>query len=195
MALPKSPPVVQGAEARARRMARETEEEGRVIYASTNPFVKLSAHPLEVRRRERTRPRKGSGLGRAWRELEDAKRDRAARRALEQAKGLRAHPGSDASVDGEEDAPRYDQGQLARLEREGKALRKRDGTFGWGCADRRDLMNCLAAFRRGEAGSEASDVKAFLRRRAVLLGYESELPEAWQTKAKPRPHANEMGRA
>ena len=64
-----------------------------------------------------------------------------------------------------EPEPRYSQGQLAQLEREGRALRKRDGTYGWGCADRRDLLNCIAAFKRGEAGSEAAAVKAFLKRR------------------------------
>jgi hypothetical protein len=67
-------------------------------------------------------------------------------------RGRRAHPGSDPSTNGEEPAPRYSQGQLAQLELEGRALRLRDGTFGWGCADRRDLLNCIAAFNRGEAG-------------------------------------------
>lgn len=109
----------------------------------------------------------------------DARRRRARLSAL---LAPRAHPGSDASVEGEEDAPRYSPRQLEALGRRGLAFRKRDGSYGWGCADRRDLLDCVAAFNRGEAGSEAAAVKRYLKLRAVLLRAESLLPASWQRK-------------
>jgi len=51
------------------------------------------------------------------------------------------------------------------MEHEGLALRLRNGGYGWGCVDQRDLLNCIAAVERGEAKSEAATVKAFIRRR------------------------------
>ena len=42
------------------------------------------------------------------------------------AKGSRAHPGSNASVEGQEDQPRYTQAQIDKLGEEGKAFKKRE---------------------------------------------------------------------
>ena len=100
--------------------------------------------------------------------------------------GNRAHPGSDASVEGQEDTPRYTDAQVTQLGREGKAYKKKDGTYSYPVKDRRDLLNALAAWKLGRvAKGEASAVKAFIKKRAVLLRLESELPEAWRSKAKP----------
>jgi hypothetical protein len=93
---------------------------------------------------------------------------------------------ANTNVEGEEPEPSYPQAQLKQLEGEGRALRLRDGTYGWGC-DRRDLMNCIAAFQRGEAPkSEAPAVKAFIKMRARILGFESLLPASRQSKARPQ---------
>ena len=99
------------------------------------------------------------------------------------ARSRRAHPGSDASVEGEEDEPRYTQAEIDKLGAEGKAFKKRDGTFGWPTKDRRDLLNAIQAFGRAKP-SEAAAVKAYIKLRARLMGYESLLPASWQSKAK-----------
>jgi hypothetical protein len=132
-----------------------------------------------------------AGRGALWRgpsprALARARADLALARARRLRLGARAHPGSDASVAGEEDTPRYDEAQLARLEREGKAFRKRNGTYGWGCADRRDLLNCLKEWNPDVP--EALVVKAFLKPRAIVMGLERELPRSWQLSA-PKPVA------
>jgi len=74
------------------------------------------------------------------------------------------------------------QERLARMEHEGLALRLRNGGYGWGCVDQRDLLNCIAAVERGEAKSEAATVKAFIRRRARVMRLESLLPVSWAKK-------------
>ncbi len=97
--------------------------------------------------------------------------------------GTRAHPGSDASVEGEEDTPRYTDAQVTQLGREGKAYKKKDGTYSYPVKDRRDLLNALAAWKLGRvAKGEASAVKAFIKRRAVLMRLEALLPKSWQIK-------------
>jgi uncharacterized protein len=111
------------------------------------------------------------------------------------AAGRRAHPGSDASVDGEEDAPRCTEAQIAELGRQGRAFKKRDGTFSWPLADRRDLLNAIQDFKLGRAAqSEAGAVKAFIKVRARLLRLEELLPAEWQSKAKPQLHPKEIAR-
>jgi hypothetical protein len=97
-------------------------------------------------------------------------------------RGRRAHPGSDASVEGEEDSERYSDQQVEALGREGKAFPKRDGTYSYPVADRRDLLNAIKAFGRAKP-SEASALKAWLKTRARVMRLESLLPVSWQSKA------------
>ena len=96
--------------------------------------------------------------------------------------GSRAHPGSDASVEGEEDEDRYTDDQVEALGKEGKAFPKRDGTYSYPVADRRDLLNAIKAFGRARP-SEASALKAWLKTRARVMRLESLLPASWQSKA------------
>jgi hypothetical protein len=111
------------------------------------------------------------------------------------AKARRGHPGSAASVDGEEDRPRYTQAQIDSLGHQGRAFKKRDGTFGWPCADRRDVLNAVRDWTLGRAKpSEATAIKQFIKIRARLLGIERLLPESWQSKAIPKPHPKELER-
>jgi hypothetical protein len=95
---------------------------------------------------------------------------------------------SAASIEGVEDEPRYDRAQINELGRQGKAFRKRDGSFGWPCADRRDLMDCLEEWTPDVP--EAAAVKAFLIRRAVVMRLQEELPKSWG-RTTPRPGPNE----
>ena len=96
--------------------------------------------------------------------------------------GSRAHPGSDASVEGEEDEDRYTDDQVEALGKEGKAFKKRDGSYSYPVADRRDLLNAIKAFGRVRP-SEASALKAWLKTRARVMRLESLLPASWQSKA------------
>ena len=95
--------------------------------------------------------------------------------------GSRAH-GSDASVEGVEDKPRYTDAQVEALGKEGKAFKKRDGSYSYPVADRRDLLNAIKAFGRARP-SEASALKAWLKMRARVMQLESLLPASWQSKA------------
>jgi hypothetical protein len=94
--------------------------------------------------------------------------------------GSRAHPGSDASVDGVEDSPRYSQPEIDALGKRGLAFRRRNGTYAWPCADRRDLLNCLAEWN--PSVHDALDVKAFLKRRVILMALEDLLPASCKLK-------------
>lgn len=99
------------------------------------------------------------------------------------AAGRAAHPGSDASVEGESEPDRYSEAQVRKLGGEGKAFKKKDGTYSYPVADRRDLLNAVKAWGRAKP-SEASAVKAFLKLRAHVMGLERLLPEGWRSKAK-----------
>ena len=100
-------------------------------------------------------------------------------------RGRRAH-GTDASVEGAEDKPRYTEAQVTALGKEGRAFRKKDGSYSYPVADRRDLLNAIQAFGRAKP-SEASALKAWLKTRARVMQLESLLPESWQSKARPTP--------
>jgi HK97 family phage prohead protease len=97
------------------------------------------------------------------------------------AKGSRAHPGSDASVEGQEDQPRYSPAQVVALGKRGLAFKRKNGTYSFPCVDRRDLLNAIKAWGRA-APSEAAAVKAFLKRRAVLLKLDDLLPASWMPR-------------
>jgi hypothetical protein len=94
------------------------------------------------------------------------------------AKGSRAHPGSDASVEGQEDTPRYTPKEIEALGKRGLAFKRRNGTYSLPIVDRRDLMNAIKAWGRA-APSEAAAVKAYIKRRAVLLKLDALLPASW----------------
>ena len=96
--------------------------------------------------------------------------------------GSRAHPGSDASVEGEEDEPRYSDAAVEALGKEGKAHKRTDGKYNYPIADRRDLLNAIQAWGRARA-SERASVKAFIKMRARVMRLESLPPESWQSKA------------
>jgi hypothetical protein len=82
-------------------------------------------------------------------------------------------------VEGQEDQPRYTQAQITRLGEQGKAYKRENGTYSFPIADRRDLLNAVKAWGRA-APSEASAVKTFIKRRAVLLGLAELLPPSWK---------------
>ena len=103
---------------------------------------------------------------------------------------LRAHPGSNASVEGKEDSPRYAQAQIDKLGAEGKAFRKSDGTYGWPIVDGRDVSNAVRDFIRMKPGTRTG-IRTWIVKRAHLIGAESRLPEAWRSKAKPGVGPNE----
>ncbi len=96
-------------------------------------------------------------------------------------KGSRAHPGSAASVDGEEDTPRYTPSQIEALGKRGLAFKRKNGTYSFPIVDRRDLLNAIKAWGRA-APSEASAVKLFIKRRAVILGLDNLLPASWMPR-------------
>ncbi len=96
----------------------------------------------------------------------------------------RSHPGTDASTEGHEPGPRYTDAELAKLGAEGKALRKKDGSYGWPIVDRRDLLNALADLARVAARlspAERSRVKAWIKLRAVVMSLDRLLPASWYT--------------
>ena len=64
---------------------------------------------------------------------------------------------------------------------EGKAFKKRNGTYGWPIADRRDLLNAIKAWGRATP-SEASAVKLFIKRRAIVLKLSELLPASWSPR-------------
>jgi HK97 family phage prohead protease len=101
-------------------------------------------------------------------------------------KGSRGHPGSDASVEGEEDEPRYTDAEIEKLGEEGKALKKPGGGFHYPIADVRDVSNAVKDFNR--AKSTEPGVRAWIVKRARLLKAEHRLPTSWQlTPEKPAP--------
>jgi hypothetical protein len=63
----------------------------------------------------------------------------------------------------------------------GLAFKKKDGSYGWPIVDRRDLLNAIKAWGRARP-SERLAVKAFIKKRAVLLRLEELLPSSWQLK-------------
>jgi hypothetical protein len=100
----------------------------------------------------------------------------------------RAHPGSSASVDGEEDKPRHTDAQVTELGHRGLAFKKKDGTYSYPVKDRRNLLSAIKAWKLGRvAKGEAAAVKAFIKLRAHVMGLERELPEAWRSKAALTP--------
>lgn len=103
------------------------------------------------------------------------------------AKGTRGHPGSAASVEGEEDQPRYTDAQIQNLGEEGKALKKPVGGYDYPIADGRDVSNAVKAFGRAKP-SERAGVRAWIVKRARILAIEGRLPESWSVKS-PTPAA------
>jgi hypothetical protein len=91
----------------------------------------------------------------------------------------RAHPGSDASLDGVADGPRYSPAEVDALGKRGLAFRRRNGTYAWPCVDRRDLLLCLAQWSLDV--DEALAVKQFIRARAIVMGRDEDLPKGWYT--------------
>jgi len=78
-----------------------------------------------------------------------------------------------------ETSPRYTQAEVDALGAEGKAFRRKNGTYAWPLADRRDLLNALAQWNPGV--DEALAVKQFIRARAIVMGWDEALPKSWYT--------------
>ena len=110
--------------------------------------------------------------GRDRLELAEVKR---ARRALDQR----------AYTDGSDPEPLagHSQAEVDFLGRKGEALWIK-GRWAWPVTGRRDLINCLAAWRQLRPGPEASTVKAWLKQRAIRLRLEMYLLAGW-TPAVP----------
>jgi hypothetical protein len=117
--------------------------------------------------------------------VEEAKATRARLRSR------RAHPGSEASTDGEEDTPRYTDAEVQKLGEEGKANKRTDGKYNFPVSDRRDLLNAIKAWGRARP-SERASVKAFIKARAAVMALEDLLPAAW---AKSVPKGKQRSRA
>jgi hypothetical protein len=83
---------------------------------------------------------------------------------------------------------------VTKLGEEGKAFKKRDGTYSYPVADRRDLLNAIKAFGRA-VPSEAAALKRWLKARARVMGLERLLPMSWQSKARPAPGPRERDNA
>jgi HK97 family phage prohead protease len=110
------------------------------------------------------------------------------------ARARRAHPGSETSVEGEEDTPRYTPAEVGALGRRGLAFKKKDGTYGWPVVDRRDLLNAVKDWLRAAPFPESTAVKEYVKTRARLLRFEELLPASWQSKANPGLHPKEKAR-
>jgi hypothetical protein len=82
-------------------------------------------------------------------------------------------------VEGQEDQPRYTQAQITKPGEAGKAFKRRNGSYSFPIADRRDLLNAIKAWGRA-AASEAAAVRLFVKRRAALLGLSELLPASWK---------------
>jgi HK97 family phage prohead protease len=108
-------------------------------------------------------------------------------RYLETAKARRAggHPGSDASVEGEEDGPRYTQAEVDALGEKGLALKRKSGPgYHYPIADRRDLLNAIREWGRAKP-SERAGVRTWIRLRARVMRMENLLPKSWQMPLPP----------
>jgi hypothetical protein len=99
------------------------------------------------------------------------------RRDVREAKIGLAHR---AYIDGSDAEPLagYTQEKVDALGHKGQALWI-NGRYAWPVVRRRDLFNLLAAWRQLPPGKEASEVKAWLKSRAIGLGLEAELPASW----------------
>jgi hypothetical protein len=102
--------------------------------------------------------------------------------------------GTKAYVDGSDPTPMagYTQDQIDALGAKGQALWI-NGRFAWPVTGRRDLVNLLAAWRKLPPGPTASKVKQWLKKKAIGLRLEGELPASWVPKMPPL-HPNEVGR-
>jgi hypothetical protein len=115
---------------------------------------------------------------------------RSGRDQLDLARAKRArHRRSDAYIDGQDDTPlgAYTQLEVDALGARGEAFQKRDGSYGFVVKTRRDLLNALAAWRQlpstsARARTEALEVKAWIKERAIHLKLEELLPANWQLK-------------
>jgi hypothetical protein len=94
---------------------------------------------------------------------------------------------TDAYTDGSHPTPLgvYTQEEVDRLGRAGKALWI-GGRFAWPIANRRDLLNCVAGWRLLRPGKAASEVKAWIKRRAIGMNLEGCMPSSWQPSV-PKP--------
>ena len=115
----------------------------------------------------------------------------AERATARRAQVWRAHPGSDAHTEG--DPPPRTDAEVQKLGEEGLALKRKNAPgFHFPIVGRRDLLAAIKAWGRATP-SEKSDVKAWIKLRARILGFESLLPAGWQSKAKHKPGPNEPG--
>jgi HK97 family phage prohead protease len=130
---------------------------------------------------------RGRSQIRVPRYLEIAKARRAAGRysAVRAGAGLRALPGSDSGVEGEEDQPRYTQADIDALGEKGLALKRKNGPgYHYPIKDRRDLLNALKAWGRVRP-TERAGVRTWIKIRARLMRLENELPKSWQAPLPP----------
>jgi hypothetical protein len=167
------------------------------VFASTNP-----AQPLTPDRRSSSngRPANLSADARRYIEAEAAwqallaRQRRSGRDRLDLAKAKRARlaPAQRAYVDGSHPTPAgvYTPEQLQALGAQGKAFKRKDGSWGWVILNRRDLLNALAAWRQLPQGDERLEVKAWIKARAIRLVMEDLLPAAWKFAIPPL-HPNE----
>jgi hypothetical protein len=164
-----------------------------VFFASTDPRVKIVPDPAptpltpsaqrylegelrwqaHLRRKARANSHRTDRSGR--RDLARV-RDR---RDIRTAKLFR----TTASIEGEEPAPRYTPAQLAALANRGLAYKCRNGAY-VAVVDRRDLLNALGLWP-DVPDSDRLPLKAFIKKRAILLRLETLLPASWQLKVPP----------
>ena len=165
-------PVENPAEARAAALEsiRFTDGEAayqRALRKAGAPKGRTSAQARRAKRR-----RTGGSLPVAsWLEIAKAKRAK-----------LRSRGEGRADIEGD-NAGRYSDREIQALGEQDPplALKRKGGRgFHYPIKDRRDLLAAIAAFGRATP-SERSDVKAWIRKRAIEMGADRLLPKSWYT--------------
>jgi hypothetical protein len=148
------------------------------VYASTDPRVKTV--PLPGRKVTSSAEAYAQAEERWQAQLRRRTGRRSGRDALDLAKA-KARRLQRAYIDGSDPTSMagYTQDQIDALSHKGQALWMK-GRYAWPVVRRRDLVNLLAAWRQLRPGKEASEVKAWLKSRAIGLGLEAELPASWR---------------
>jgi hypothetical protein len=102
---------------------------------------------------------------------------------LERAKAMRAR------IHGSDPTPQagYSDRELDRLGKEGKALKMKNGTYAYPILNLADLANALASYK----ANPIAGLRAWIIKRAILLGLVEQLPKGWAEPAV-KLHPNEV---